>query len=207
MFYKKILFAILISLFFVINPVFAEENNILYSLTLGYDGNTLVKQNIQLIEGNVSSQILDVEQNLFTLQVLSFDKDVLYESQFIFSATPLFQPPREGDESSISDLEKNIQTSKAVLAPYFKNAKSIDIYKDDILRMSVNIAQFSTEFPEITSSPEYLQYPTDFPDDFYPQKKSKLPLLFVIALLLGGTVFVLHKKGIIKQIINKYKNR
>ncbi len=204
---NKIVLRVVVSLIVAISFVFAAQviasNNILYALSLEYDGTTLSSTYLRLIEGEVSQKYIG-DDDVFTLYLISYDGTQLFNTEFVLNINRTFGPPRSG-ENSITPLKEG-STNVTVSAPYFENASTIDIYKDDVLRLVVDVSKFSTDKSDenglsygVGGQPPFL--PPDFGPDVmnYTGQKSSaglgLAIIFVVLGALGTGVFFVVKKG------------
>lgn len=201
--------AVALLCFFVPTQAQAVDSGVLYALTLSYDGTTLSRQNIELIEGSVEPRFFDSE-DLFQLNVTAFDNTQLFTTEFVLNADRVFGMPRPGDESGHVSLE-NVKTISTVTAPYFANARWIEIYKDGILRLIVDVSKFSTDKPDEEEiplvglgSPPPMELPPDLagvPGSFgeSTSSNSRFGFLFLLVAIGAGVIFVLQKKGLINK--------
>lgn len=130
----------------------ADENRLFFSITLGYDSGDLSKQQVKLIEsiGDVDKKSTE---GAYSLKLYSFNEQLLYETRFDFELEILGIPPKEwfdeeGNQIYIpNETEIGIiaieKTATVVFAPYFRNAKTIRIFKNDELKLEFDVSEYA----------------------------------------------------------------
>lgn len=142
-----IVFIVLLS----IAIVNAQEEDVVLSLTLKYDGGKITKESIKLIEG-VPPDRLNQPTDGYTAKVISFNNEELYSFKFLIELTPLtaLDPTWFDDEGNQiffpDETMKPLEELVFVLNfPYFKNGKSIKIYNpNNKLVLIIDISEFAT---------------------------------------------------------------
>lgn len=131
-------------------PFVYAESNLVYSLTLKYDGASLTNEELKLIEGNAPERLNQPETG-FTLKVLDFSGNVLHSFKFLIETVPARDAPTEifsenGTQISIptETVKTPTETKTVLVVPYFENAKSIEIFDEsDKLMLSVDVSKYS----------------------------------------------------------------
>jgi hypothetical protein len=128
--------------------------NLVYSITLKYDGTSLTKEKVQLIEGSAPERV-DQPESGYTLKVIDVNSNILYSFKFLIETNPLTEPPanifdEKGNQIAIPESTSNIQTTEiALVIPYFENAKSMNIFDpNDKLLLSIDISKYSKSEPD-----------------------------------------------------------
>jgi len=124
---------------------------VIYSLTLGYEGTTLTHESIELIAGQVETRSLAKELRPFTAEMVSGEGKVLFTTQFLFSAERMMAPPTGEDVGGGETMSE--RTYKTIMLPYLPEAQSIDIYRDGVLRLSVDVTAYAPVVEEETEPP------------------------------------------------------
>lgn len=199
---KKLLL-VFASLLVLAGIVFAA-NAVSYSIVIKYDKGTLSAESVRLTEGPAPDRLVQPEEG-YTLKVLSFKGEVLHSFKFAIELTPQYESlsewfDEEGNQISVSNatLPSVETTTFAISAPYFRNAKSIDIYDTNgNLALSIDLTEFAT--CNMNSVCEEKESTDICPEDCPPlneQGKLVLPLL-IISLLVGIAIitkyFIKHK--------------
>lgn len=135
--------------------VFAEENQIFFSVVLDYDSGIISQKDIKLIE---SIGEIDKKSDIgdYNLKIYSFSEKLLYKTNFDFDLEIFNIPPKEwfddeGNQIYIPDegeIETTIieKTTKVLFVPYFSNAKTIEIFdENDTLLLSIDVSQYATK--------------------------------------------------------------
>ena len=137
-------------IFLLLLPTVQAKASLVYAVTLTYDGSTLLSKGIRLIEGDAPTR-LNQPKNGFMLRVVSIRGQVLHSFKFLIETTPIRDPlPNIFDENGtqvvIPEAEISLpkETSVILVAPYFKNAKSIEIFdENDKLLLSVDVSKYT----------------------------------------------------------------
>jgi len=145
--------------------VLAEKNQIFFSVTLNYDFGIISQKDIKLIE---SIGEIDKRSDIgdYKLKIYSFSNKLLYETNFDFDLEIFNSPPREwfddeGNQIYIPDEGKIESTTiektiKVLFAPYFSNAKSIEIYdRDNNLKLEVDVSKYAKKSSGIEDNLSY----------------------------------------------------
>lgn len=150
---RKIYPILFVFLLIFITDVFAE-NNLVYSLTLRkWSDGTLNQEGIRLIEGSAPNRIgqNDIPKS-YTLKVISNDNEVLYSFKFEIDLTRFYAPPKEWFDETGNQIyfpkEQTLTTEEdqvfVLTAPYFRNAKNIEIYDyNNQLVLTVDVSEYS----------------------------------------------------------------
>lgn len=145
---KKYFLLIVFILFLSI--VFAETTQYnVFSLTIHYKNGELSKEDAFLIQS--SQKIEPSKIGDYSLKMYSFNNELLYESKFSISLEKNFEPnpdwfDDEGNqivfpnETSISTVD---ETSFTLFVPYFHNVEKIKIFKDEKLKLEIDLSEFS----------------------------------------------------------------
>jgi hypothetical protein len=148
---NKIIISLIITVLLSISSAYAVSN-LVYSLTLNYDGRTLTNEGLRLIEGSAPERLNQPETG-FTAKIIDFKGNVLYSFKFLIETMPIREAPRDifsenGTQIAIPNETQQIpvKTKVVLVMPYFENAKSIDIYNENNqLLLSVDVSKYSKE--------------------------------------------------------------
>jgi len=122
-----------------------------YSFTLKYKDGKLNLTSIGLLDGTAPDRLNQPEVG-YTLKVVSFKNEVLYSFKFSIDTTILSAADpswfdEEGNQIYIpNETQKTInETSINLIFPYFKNAKTVDIFdQNNTLVLSIDISKYAT---------------------------------------------------------------
>ncbi len=150
---KLIVGILILAFLFCATFVFASLN-IVYSLSLKYDGKQLTNEGLKLIEGQPPTRA-DQPENGFTLKVIDINGKELYSFKFLIDTRLIREAPPEifdetGKQIAVPEEQptKLEQVTTTLIIPYFENAKSIEIYDDkNTLLLSVDVSKYSTQRP------------------------------------------------------------
>lgn len=160
---KPIVFLILFSLFFGFSPVMAEEADKVYVLTLSYQNNEISLVNVFAKQGFAPDKRVQPE-NGYEYRIVSSSNKTLYSFKFtIPSELTLFCSGCGGNsscgsgcgsgscnsgcgggtvDSKSSEVASLANTQFTLLAPFYKEAKAINIYDQSAkLKLTVDVSQ------------------------------------------------------------------
>jgi hypothetical protein len=115
-----------------------------YNLVLKLENESIILTELSLVDAN---QTINAG-GAYTAKVVSFKDIVLYEKSFDFTSV-LREPPKEWfDENGTQIINKTNQTIgqplfAQILLPYFRNGKSINIYRNSTKLDSFSISKFA----------------------------------------------------------------
>ena len=149
---NKIIISVVLTILLLSVSVYAQSSNLVYSLTLKYDGKTLSNEGLRLIEGSAPERLNQPETG-FTAKVVDYNGNVLHSFKFLIETMPARDAPREifsenGTQIAIPNETQQmpVQTQMVLVVPYFENAKSVDIYNENSqLLLSVDVSKYSKE--------------------------------------------------------------
>jgi len=145
---------IIAAFFLLLLPIqaLAEEKQLFFSMTLGYDSGDISRQQVKLIEsiGEVNKKSTEGD---YSLKLYSFNDQLLYETRFDFNLEIFSIPPKEWfddegnqiyipneTETGVVSIEK---TSTVVFAPYFRNANTVRVFKNNELKLDFDVAEYA----------------------------------------------------------------
>ena len=136
---------ILILMIFLVSTAYAEVDK-QYQIELFYDGN-LSAGMVKVISAKETVYQNDLGD--YRIELISFNKTILEKNKFDLS---LIKEIRTYDlngteEYDIQDLN---QMKKVLFLSYHKNAEKINVYKNQTLKLSLNVGKFSKEVPTKT---------------------------------------------------------
>ncbi len=182
---KKILLIVVILLFI---PIVYSESQKVFQLMLEYNKGEITKESLFVKKGYFTP--LD-EPGDYRVDIVSFENDVLYSQKFDFSLEVFGAPPREwfdeyGNQIYIpneteSGYRKLDETLKELVIPYFDDAKLINIYKDDNLKLSIDVTHFTR-----------------------PKEKKRNILFYIILIVLLIIIFIFYDKYKLKKKKKRY---
>ena len=147
---RKITLTSILIFIFMISFV-AAKGDLSYSLTLNYDKQSLTLEELNLKEGGAPDRLNQLE-NGFTAKVISFDGEIIHSFKFVIDILPDASPPKdifdeEGNQIKEPSIDSQIQeTSIVLIVPYFKNAKSIEIYEGtDNLMLVIDVSKYAVK--------------------------------------------------------------
>lgn len=133
----------------LIAPLVLAESNLVYSLKISYDGNSISEKGFSLIEGSAPGRIDEPDEG-FKLNVVDFNDKVLHSFKFTINIVPIREAPRDifddsGNQIKVPEEETLPQQTEIVLTiPYFSNAKSIEILdENNNLMLSVDVSKYA----------------------------------------------------------------
>lgn len=145
---KKYIILLIIAL--ISYTVYAESNLYdTFSITINYKDGELSKEDIFLIQS--PEKIQPIKTGDYSIKVYSFNNDVLFESKFSIGLEKNLEPnpdwfDDEGNqiinpnETSLSTID---EISYTLFAPYFFNAEKIKIFKDDELKLEIDVSEYA----------------------------------------------------------------
>ena len=132
----KLILIILIILAGFSFSVYAQEKIFSFDVII-YKDDRVELIDFQISDGKVTDFPKYDDANYF-IRILSFEGEILFEGsmKITYIAHP-FPPPGEEER----EVELN-ETEKFLRMPYFANAKTIELYHDDKLIYSLDVAQY-----------------------------------------------------------------
>lgn len=124
-----------------------------FSFEIGYDSGEVIIQDLVLIEKPSSlSKISDTGE--YSLRLISFLGEDLYDNHFDFDLEfEIHQIPssdwfdEQGNQIVIPVIDNELiqlnQTTKFIFVPYFSNAKTVELYKQNRLFLRADISEFA----------------------------------------------------------------
>ncbi len=120
-----------------------------YSLVVNYNMGELTLEDLILVEGQSSIPYVGVV--VYTAKIVSFDGEILHETEFSFSISPEGTPllewfDDEGNQIIIptEPVEIADETSFRLVLPYFVNAERIEIYSpENMLLLTIPVARYA----------------------------------------------------------------
>ncbi|MBI2655307.1 hypothetical protein HYX06_02685 [Candidatus Woesearchaeota archaeon] len=132
---RKIIFlAILLAL---MPAVFADKLS--YSVVIDYDNGAFSLKDILLIK---AAPMPASETGEYTARIISFKEEVLFESAFNVNLEPYYSIPLSKETAKSS--QQLTKTTFDLLLPYYANAKSLQILKNNDLLLEIDLTKFST---------------------------------------------------------------
>jgi|SRR3989338_2564743 len=132
---RKIIF---LTILLVLMPaVFADILS--YSVFIEYSNGALSLKDILLIK---ATPMPASETGEYTARIISFKEEVLFESAFNVNLEPYYSFPLSKETAKSS--RKLTKTTFDLLPPYYVNAKSFQILKNDNMLLEVDLTKFST---------------------------------------------------------------
>ena len=117
--------------------VFADTLS--YSVIIDYDNGAMSLKDILLIK---ASPMPASESGEYKARITSFRGEALFETMFNVNLEPFYSIPLS-KETAKSSLQLTKTTFDLVL-PYYANAKSLQILKNDNLLLEIDLTKFST---------------------------------------------------------------
>lgn len=132
------LFIICLSL---IPITYASSNDLLFSLSLEYNYGNITIKDIKLIKG-YAPNVNDIGR--YSLSMYSFNATLLYNTKFDIPTKIAMDLPRGNFTQKLYTDEDGSYGFVTLVLPYFKNAKTIKIFKGEELKLEIDISSFAT---------------------------------------------------------------
>ena len=145
--WTKVIFLIVLLLW---APLLRAEENLIYSISLGYDGTymSLMNSGVQLMEGEAPDQKTSPEDG-FLVKVFDEEHKVLHTFRFTVDRQPVFQPLRKDTPIPPSPKMEPEYTRFVLTVPYFSQATSFEIYNnEEKLLIKVDVSRFARKKPK-----------------------------------------------------------
>jgi len=142
---RKVILCLAIVLIFVSLAMAAEEGE-LYGITLIFGEDKMSISSVDIVEGFVPET---VDEGQYTLRVVGFSDELLFETRFDFNPGVSFSAPptwfdEEGNQIYIPDTSPPvINVSKILFVPYFVNGAEVEILEFDVIITSFDISEFA----------------------------------------------------------------
>ena len=137
--YRKI--AIIFTIFIFSFCISECKENQIYFLNLNYNYGDIELIDVSVRQGYSPDRKIQPEDG-YKCEVVSFSDKILYSFKFLPPLLIMGPPPLEGEEPT-EPVYLN-ETDFTLLIPYFRNAKSINIYDSEKnLKLSVDVSSFS----------------------------------------------------------------
>ena len=117
----------------------AFAQSLSYSVVIGYDNGALSLKDILLIK---ASPMPASKTEEYTARIISFKEDILFETAFNVNLEPFYSIPLSKETAKAP--QKLTKTTFDLLLPYYANAKSLRILKNDNMLLEVDLSKFST---------------------------------------------------------------
>ncbi|MFH1849684.1 MAG: hypothetical protein ABH879_05860 [archaeon] len=166
-------------------------NELSYSLVIKYENGVLSKESLSLIEGKAADRLMQPDDG-YALKVMSFSGEVLYSFIFSIELVPNYEPQADwfddkGNQIKFSDDESEeiTEATVALSVPYFRNAKTIEIYAPEgDLALSVDVLEYA--ICSLDGICDGFESPELCPEDCLESENSGdvLPYLIAIMFLL-----------------------
>ena len=127
----------LIAAFILLPVVFADTLS--YSVIINYDNGALALKDILLIK---ASPMPASKTGEYTARILSFKEETLFEVAFNVNLEPFYSIPLS--KETAKSTQKLTKTNFDLLLPYYANAKSLQILKNNNLLLEIDLAEFSS---------------------------------------------------------------
>ena len=193
--------------------VLAAELTDIYVLTLNYNLGKITEEQVFVTKGYIDTGYK--ESGIYKLRVVSFEGTVLHEQEFNFPLKPIGAEPKDewfdekGNQIYFPTAEESSfpvvnQATVVLFIPYFKNAKTIDVYdSDDNPVLSVDVGYYADVCDDGICQPHesYNNCPQDCPIKREPTIWSYGLYYYIAALitmLMLYLVFRLMKKNVQK---------
>ena len=161
---------LLVCTLFIILPRLCAEENLVYSISLSYNGKYLylADAGVRLMEGTAPDRKIAPEDG-FLLKVIAEDGRELHSFRFSIELQPVFQPLRQDVPSPPSPKAEPTYTSFVLTVPYFATAKSIEIYntKSELL-LTVDVSRFAAKQRKTEQQPQNVPPAGGGTNDFRP---------------------------------------
>ncbi|MBI2651987.1 hypothetical protein HYX00_00855, partial [Candidatus Woesearchaeota archaeon] len=118
---------------------FVFADTLSYSVVIGYDNGALSLKDVLLIK---ASPMPASETGEYKARILSFKGDVLFETAFNVNLEPFYSMPLS--KETVKPPQKLTKTTFDLVLPYYANAKSIQILKNNNLLLEIDLSKFST---------------------------------------------------------------
>ncbi|MBS3168078.1 hypothetical protein J4216_03070 [Candidatus Woesearchaeota archaeon] len=128
---------LLILLVISLMPIVKAEG-LSYSVSLNYDSGSISLKDIKLVQINSQKVFTKGEYNI---KIISFKNEVLYQTTF--NTNLEIYPSLPVSRKDIPQAKKTDKFSMDLILPYYKNAKAIEISKNDKFVLKIDLEQFS----------------------------------------------------------------
>jgi len=127
----------LIAAFILLPVVFADTLS--YSVVIDYDNEALSLKDILLIKASPAPAS---ETGEYKSRVISFRKEILFETAFNVNLEPFYSIPLSKETAKLP--QKLTKTTFDLVLPYYANAKSLQILKNNNLLLEIDLTEFSS---------------------------------------------------------------
>jgi len=136
---KKIKFIFVCLILLVAIPAVLAQS-LSYSAVINYNNGKLTLKDVLLAEAAPTPKSATGE---YTARLLSFNNNVLFETKFNINLVKFYGLP-VSKETAILPPEEFAETTIDLLLPYYPNAKTLQILKNDAVLLEVDLSKFST---------------------------------------------------------------
>lgn len=133
---NKLLTAIIVFAF-ALPIVFADSLS--YSVVMDYNEGAFSLKDILLVK---AAPMPSSETGGYTAKIISFKNEILFETAFNVNLEAFYSFPLSKETPKAA--KKLTKTNLDLLLPYYANAKSIQILKDNKLLLEIDLSRFST---------------------------------------------------------------